>query len=90
MRKAGKQRIRAALVQYADWRAKIDAQIAGLALEQARAYLTEWADDVRGRIEAGELGACTFALSASVVRDIKAWQTGYYTGFTANGGRRVA
>lgn len=90
MRKAGKKRIKAALKQCAEWRASMQPRIDALELERARTYITKWADDVRARIEAGDLGICTTALAASVRRDIEAWESGYYTGFTESGGRRVA
>lgn len=90
MRKAGKQRIKAALSRYAAWRAQFQPRIDALKLERARAYINEWADDVRARIEAGELGMATTALSASVRRDVEAWESGLYTGFDFLGGRILA
>lgn len=90
MRKAGKQRIRAALSQYAKWRTEIEPRIAALKLDQARAYLHGWADEVHTRIKAGELGPCTTALAASVRRDVEAWETGYYVSIEPNGARRCA
>lgn len=89
MRKAGKKRIKAAMAQYAPWRAEVDTRLAALS-ERARAYITEWADDVRDRIEAGDLGPCTGALARSVMRDIESWETGFYVGFTEDGGRIIA
>ena len=90
MRKAGKQRIKAAMAQWHTWHDQIKPRIDAIKLDGARAYLWEWAYEVRARIEAGELGVCTSALAASVRRDIEAWETGYYKGISANGSRQVA
>lgn len=90
MRKASKATIRAAMSQYLPWRARVDARIGAIGCVDARPYLTEWADDVRGRIEAGEVGPCTQALIQSVERDLRAWETGYYVSMTSGGGRKVA
>lgn len=89
MRKAGKKRIGAALTQYAAWRAEFQPRIDALKLDRARAYINEWADEVRTRIEAGELGMCTTALAASVRRDIESWESGFYVSMEPNGCRRL-
>lgn len=89
-RKPSKARIRAALAHYAEWRAKIDAAIPGSVPERARPYIIAMADEVRERIAAGEFGMCTTALSASVVREIKAWGSGYYKSLGPNGERYVS
>ncbi len=86
-RKAGRARIKAAMGQYAAWRGSIDPLIAALTDHGARKYLTEWADDVRQRIEGGELGVCTQALIASVQRDLRAWQDGLFSHVAPNGAR---
>jgi hypothetical protein len=77
MRKASKAKIAEHMKAYGPWRAEVDARVAKLP-EQARGYLTEWADDVRTRVEAGEIGVCTRALVQSVIRDVLAWEQGYY------------
>ncbi len=89
-RKAGKARIAAAMRQYATWRAGMQTRIDVLANVDARKYLNEWADDVRARIEDGELGICTSALAASVRRDIEAWESGLFSHVSTSGGRVYA
>lgn len=89
MRKASKANIAANLAAYAGWREKVDARLAGLP-DDARQYLGEWADDVRGRIDAGELGVCTQALIDSVERDIRGWESGFFSHVAPNGGRVLA
>jgi hypothetical protein len=88
-RKAGKKRIASAMREYVAWRSAIQPRIDALNNDDARRYIGEWADEVRSRIESGDLGICTSALAASVRRDIESWQTGYYARVGANGERYV-
>lgn len=89
MRKASKAKIASNLVAYAGWREKVNARLAGLRTDAAR-YLGEWADDVRARIESGELGPCTQGLIDSVERDIRGWESGFFSHVAPNGGRVLA
>lgn len=92
MRKASKAVIAANLkvlqTLKADWESKLAA------LNQSHIqYIREWIADLESRVVAGECTrghACTAALAASIVRDIRAWESGYYKGLTENGGRMVA
>jgi hypothetical protein len=76
--------------QYATWRAGMQARIDALANADARQYINGWADDVRARIEDGELGVCTTALAASVRRDIEAWERGLFSHVGPHGERHYA
>lgn len=89
-RKPGKAKIKAAMIQYAEWRRQVDPRISALANPKARAYITEWADEVGTRILGGELGMCTTALAASVRRDIESWESGYYRDIGPRGERICA
>ena len=91
IRKATKQQIRETLVRYSEWRARVDARASKIGPNAA--YVLEWADDVRERIEQGECRsghACTQALIRSVERDLESWESGYYRGIDKSGARMIA
>lgn len=89
MRKAGKKRIAAATRQYEKWRAGVDSRLLAIHPD-AMPILSGWADDVRGRIENGDLGVCTEALIRSVIRVIEDFEVGRYVGVTGDSGFQCA
>lgn len=51
--------------------------------------LADWEKDLRERIEAGELGACTTALARSYVRVIEDFESGFYVACVRHGPDRA-
>ena len=90
MRRAGKKRIAAAREEYVAWRGMVDARASKLKVDGASRDAAEWADEVRRRIDAGDLGPCTQALARSVVRLIESCESGFYTRRTPTGGYECA
>jgi hypothetical protein len=85
MRKANKQKIAAALTEYASWRAMIDPRLATIRADGA-AILRQWAEEVRQRIAGGEIGFSVRAYIRSVMRAIEDFENGRYIGTTDSGG----
>jgi len=90
MRKASRVTIEATLRQYDDWRAGVDKRASQLTIVGAAADVADWADDVRGRIMAGDVGDCTSALARSVIRLLEDCESGFYVERTPTGGYRCA
>lgn len=76
-RKAGKKRIAQALKDYEQWREKIGERASKIP-EDGQAVVNCWSNEVKKRIEDGELWSTTTALIRSVVRVIEDFESGYY------------
>ena len=85
MRKASKKTIASNLASYVQWREKVEGRLSAINQDGAK-IIREWLDDLRGRIESGDINVCSQALAQSIARALNDFESGRYVGVTSTGG----
>ena len=79
MRKPSQSKIAAALAEYDQWALAVGPRIEALDNRNARIYFRRCMAEIRERVSEGDLGICTYAMSAHVTNTVK-WCTADCTG----------